>query len=888
MLLVSVLSFAQMDTEHWFAPMGSNYPETRYANQALYLSTGATAPFNVDIYNNGIVIGSVSISRNNPGVFNIPRDYIITENDTEKMAVGTKGLYLKGSQKFFATIRFSVINHAEIVTAKGKAALGTEFYAGMPQVVPGYNTTKFSYMIGILASEDNTQVRLSDYNTPSEPKLTFVDGSTDDYKDIRLNKGESYIIEANNQQSSSNNVTNGLIGAKITSNKPISVSNGSFSGRIVVDSGVDIFMDQAIPVDKLGNEHIVINGKGRIPSPMEQALVIATQDNTQVFINNSTTPITSLNKGESYFISSSNYLQNPVNNEVYSLYIRTTENVYVYQLLAGVQGGSEYATGGFNLIPHVDCFLPSSIDQLGNIDINPVSSSDGKNVVFFDTMPTKLNILAQTGAILKVFENDNELASVQGPYSVPGTSSWVNYSVPDIKGNITIQTINNRAITAGIAAGNGNVGYGGYFAGVSSVPSINRSGDCSTGNSRLEVDSSYDAYQWFSGGIAIAGATSYYYETSQHGNYSVRITKTNCSTVETKTFTLLPCPQKSEKTFTIGSCNEIKITPEFTSSTQNVNPGSVTLTTRPQNGNVSINPGSGEITYTVTSPDATSDSFVYYFEGASQFYDSEYVTVNISIKRISFQNGEISVCIADGKGIYNLTSVTVSNDADIQSITYFEDINEALNPLSTAMIPTPEAHLSAPGKAYARITNSFNCFEIAEILLSTPPAPAIESITVKGNSITINASGGTPPYLYTWEKLCSGDCDQASEFSTDNHFTNIPLGLYTAYLMDSKGCVIASKEFINLDLINTITPNGDGHNDTLNYEDLTIKQDVRIQVYDRYGKMVFSNNNGELFWNGKINGRNVETGNYWYLLSWTEPDTGEKKLYKSWILVKNR
>lgn len=159
--------------------------------------------------------------------------------------------------------------------------------------------------------------------------------------------------------------------------------------------------------------------------------------------------------------------------------------------------------------------------------------------------------------------------------------------------------------------------------------------------------------------------------------------------------------------------------------------------------------------------------------------------------------------------------------------------------------------------------------------------PQISHIDVKSNTLTITASGGTPPYQYSWSGL-------KGSFVEYNTFSNIPLGIFTAYVADANGCTIVSKEFINLNLINTITPNGDGINEILDYSQLNIKKAVKIQVFDRYGKLVFTNRERQLTWDGKSNGRVVSTGTYWYLLSWIEPDTQEAKQYQSWIVVKNQ
>ena len=89
---------AQLDTDHWFAPMVAR-AGTGNLQSFLYLSTNETTPFSVQIYNNNTVISTVQVSKNNPAEVAIPESYMFTSNNADLFTPNSMGLFVKGSKK---------------------------------------------------------------------------------------------------------------------------------------------------------------------------------------------------------------------------------------------------------------------------------------------------------------------------------------------------------------------------------------------------------------------------------------------------------------------------------------------------------------------------------------------------------------------------------------------------------------------------------------------------------------------------------------------------------------------------------------------------------------------------------------------------------------------
>lgn len=747
--LFSLISFAQLDREHWFAPMMDRSNQTS-PYQSIYMSTDQTTPFKVEIYNNNtlgnqVLIGSVMLSKGNPQKFEFDesvRERIITKSQLDLFKPTNKGIYLQGEKPFFANLRFSVHQHAEIVTSKGNSAKGKEFYTS-PAPINAY-LGNVTFMTSIMATDDNTQVTITGFN----PSVHFSDNVNRTQFNFTLNKGQSYIIDG--EDSFGQNWT-GFIGAKISATKPITVTNGNFNGQYVStsSSSTDILMDQSVPVDKLGNEFALVKGNGTIYQPtqpsysqnMERAFIVATVNNTNIYVNNEPTPVnpTPLNAGQHFLVPSEKYIDQ--GNGRRNMYIKSTENVYVFQLLAGTDGSNgttQIATGGYNYIPPLSCYLPKKIEELGLI-----SENEGYRggIRYLDT-PTKLNIITEKGATVQVQRNgvNFPLTALDGPYNLSGTNNWVTYSIErssttgtnSVSGNMSV--FSSKAVTAGISAGDGAVGYGGYFAGFSYIPAIGKTeGDClvpignSWGGVKLEVTAGFDNYQWYERDLAgnptpIPGANTNVFYPNHVGIYFVELQTGSCSPVTTIDYPFLNCTTYTNTD--INSCGNEVITPTLALSAQPLNPASVKITIPPTKGTATIDPTTGKITYTANANASGVDYFDYSFCGIGSIPHCE--TARATIHMIEKRDDAVlQQCSTNGVATYDLSTANVSPDGTLTK-TYFTTQNGAQNNIAANQILNFTNYTSADGFIYVRLVNSMNCVSVAKVELKSKLAPEVK------------------------------------------------------------------------------------------------------------------------------------------------------------------
>lgn len=263
-ILLTVFAFftsnAQLSNKHWLPPLHSR-DATAISDQYIYMSTNETVPFQVTATDgNGVpYAGSpFTISAASPASFTVgtgqPTKMFLNLSDVNTVVSG-KGVMLQGTKDFYVSFRMRHMAHAETIISKGKPGIGTSFRLGC--TINEIVDNRKNFVSSVMATENNTTVTLSNYNTG----VVFSSGTgniTDDSQTYTLNAGQCIVF------SGYSNVTanlDGIIGGLITSDKPVAVNTGNVLGGNTNTQG-DITLDQIVSASQIGTDYIFIEGNG--------------------------------------------------------------------------------------------------------------------------------------------------------------------------------------------------------------------------------------------------------------------------------------------------------------------------------------------------------------------------------------------------------------------------------------------------------------------------------------------------------------------------------------------------------------------------------------------------------------------------------------------------
>ncbi len=501
-LLSPILSKGQTDTEFWFVA-----PEIYKSGSANW---DIPVYLRISAYNQAATV-TVSQPANTlftPIVSSIPANGFTTINlspfldmveNKPANTVLNYGLYIVSTSpvSIYYELASTYCNcNPELWTLKGRNALGTNFLIPTQNYFynqSGYNPLPYN-AFDIVATQNNTTVTI----TPSKPILGHAAGVP---FNITLNRGQTWSGLATSQAA-----INHLWGTKVVSNHAIAITMTD-DALFGITACVDAIGDQIVPVNITGTDYVVI--RGNLTNNGNRAFILATQDNTNIYIDGNSVPAATLATGQLY----NHLIINPSSS------ISANHPVYVFQ------------TSGFGC-------------ELGGALIPSINCNGSQQVAFTRTNNQELGLVIATRStnIGSFLLNGNPSLIPASAFSVvPGTSgNWrmanLTYTTSQIPVG-SVVTVSNTIGTfhLGLLIGNADdgcsYGYFSNFSGLNLGPDISF---CNGSSATIHAGAGWSGYLWNT------GATTEAITVTTAGIYSVTVTDPQCTLYDSISVTVNP------------------------------------------------------------------------------------------------------------------------------------------------------------------------------------------------------------------------------------------------------------------------------------------------------------------------------------------------------------
>ncbi len=179
---------------------------------------------------------------------------------------------------------------------------------------------------------------------------------------------------------------------------------------------------------------------------------------------------------------------------------------------------------------------------------------------------------------------------------------------------------------------------------------------------------------------------------------------------------------------------------------------------------------------------------------------------------------------------------------------------------------TREIQVMEGGNYSVEIINpEIGCGRTLEFLIEEFPDAAILDVQVESNgeisdiTVITNNEEGT---LYALDNM-------DGPWQDNPKFINVSPGPHTIYVTTLNSCGIVEKEILVFGFPSYFTPNNDGYNDR--WKPVKIDDEeyrvIRIQIFDRYGKLLKQLDPDSSGWDGTFNDHFLPADDYWYLVN---------------------
>ena len=149
-------------------------------------------------------------------------------------------------------------------------------------------------------------------------------------------------------------------------------------------------------------------------------------------------------------------------------------------------------------------------------------------------------------------------------------------------------------------------------------------------------------------------------------------------------------------------------------------------------------------------------------------------------------------------------------------------------------------------------------FIVTESGIATITSVTVDDFTGNDNSLLVHFSG-SGHYEFSLD---------GTHYQDNPLFTGVSPGEYFVYISDINGCGITPPYPVTvMDYPRFFTPNGDGINDIWEIKNLNSQPNATVNIFDRYGKLLYSFKGDGYGWNGRIRNVDVPSDDYWFTIT---------------------
>lgn len=173
---------------------------------------------------------------------------------------------------------------------------------------------------------------------------------------------------------------------------------------------------------------------------------------------------------------------------------------------------------------------------------------------------------------------------------------------------------------------------------------------------------------------------------------------------------------------------------------------------------------------------------------------------------------------------------------------------------------TPTITVSSAGSYTCEVFNAAGCSSTATFNVTVLELPIIESLDLIGEELSVNL-------------LNPGDFQFSIDginWTTTNTFDITTFLQVLVRVRDRLGCEVVTEELTRIYIPNYFIPNSDEFHDTFKILGIDRFPGARLEILDRYGKLLSQTNDLTTNWDGTYNNQPLPSSDYWYKLYYND------------------